>query len=63
MARILNQIAGGVVEKYNDLTRDSAGVLTGPLNKLWRTKILLNRATSPMPKDNSISTSGDLAYL
>ena len=54
MARILNQIAGGVVEKYNDLTRDSAGVLTGPLNKLWRARIYLNRATSTLPKDTQI---------
>ena len=53
MARILNQIAGGVVEKYNDLTRDSAGVLTGPLNKLWRARIYLNRATSTLPKDTA----------
>lgn len=53
MARILNRIAGGVVEKYNDLTRDSAGVLTGPLNKLWRARIYLNRATSTLPKDTA----------
>ena len=53
MARILNQIAGGVVEKYNDFTRDSAGVLTGPLNKLWRARIYLNRATSTLPKDTA----------
>lgn len=53
MARILNQIAGGVVEKYNDLTRDSAGVLTGPLNKLWRARIFLNRAISTLPKDTA----------
>ena len=36
MARILNQAAGKIVKKYNDLTQDTAGVLTGPLNKLWR---------------------------
>ena len=41
MARVLNKAAGKVVEKYNDLTRDTAGVLTGPLNKLWRARILL----------------------
>lgn len=50
MARILGQAAGKVIEKYNDLTRDTAGVLTGPLNKLWRARILLNRATSTLPK-------------
>lgn len=38
MARVLNKAAGKVVEKYNDLTRDTAGVLTGPLNKLWRAR-------------------------
>ena len=53
MARILGQAAGKVVEKYNDLTRDTAGVLTGPLNKLWRARILLNRATSTLPKDSA----------
>lgn len=52
MARKLNKLAGNVVEKYNDLTRDTAGVLTGPLNKLWRARIFLNRATSGLPKDN-----------
>lgn len=54
MARILGQAAGKVVEKYNDLTRDTAGVLTGPLNKLWRARILLNRATSTLPKDSAL---------
>ena len=44
MARVLNKAAGKVVEKYNDLTRDSAAVLTGPLNKLWGDRIYLNRA-------------------
>ena len=53
MARVLNKAAGKVVEKYNDLTRDTAGVLTGPLNKLWRARILLNRVTSPLPKDDA----------
>ena len=53
MARVLNKAAGKVVEKYNDLTRDTAGVLTGPLNKLWRARILLNRATSFLPKDDA----------
>ena len=54
MARILGQAAGKVIEKYNDLTRDTAGVLTGPLNKLWRARILLNRATSTLPKDSAL---------
>lgn len=53
MARILNQAAGKIVKKYNDLTQDTAGVLTGPLNKLWRARILLNRATSLLPKDKA----------
>ena len=30
MARVLNKAAGKVVEKYNDLTRDTAGVLPDP---------------------------------
>lgn len=49
MARVLNKAAGKVVEKY-DLTRDTAGVLTGPLNKLWRARILLNRTLSTLPR-------------
>ena len=53
MARVLNKAAGKVVEKYNDLTRDTAGVLTGPLNKLWRARILLNRTLSTLPKDDA----------
>lgn len=53
MARVLNKAAGKVVEKYNDLTRDTAGVLTGPLNKLWRARILLNRTISTLPKDDA----------
>lgn len=43
MARILNQVVGKGFKEYNNLTQDTAGVLTGPLNKLWRAKILLNR--------------------
>ena len=39
---------GTVTGKIVDI--ESAGVFTSPLNKLWRAKILLNRATSPMPK-------------
>ena len=54
MARVLNKAAGKVVEKYNNLTRDTAGVLTGPLNKLWRARILLNRNTSTLPKDDAL---------
>lgn len=53
MARVLNKWAGEVVKKYNDLTRDSVGVLTGPINKLWRARILINRATSTLPKDTA----------
>lgn len=49
MARVLNKAAGKVV----DLTRDTAGVLTGPLNKLWRARILLNRTISTLPKDDA----------
>lgn len=33
MARILGKLAGKVVKKYNNLTQDTAGVLTGPINK------------------------------
>lgn len=53
MARILGKLAGKVVKKYNNLTQDTAGVLTGPLNKLWRAKIRLNRLTSSLPKDTA----------
>ena len=57
MASIIGKGIGSITNKLVDL--ESGRVFTSPLNKLWRTKILLNRATSPMPKDNSISTSGD----
>lgn len=40
MARILGKLAGKVVKKYNNLTQDTAGVLTGPINKLWRAKLI-----------------------
>lgn len=53
MARILGKLAGKVVKKYNNLTQDTAGVLTGPINKLWRAKIHLNRLTSGLPKDTA----------
>lgn len=53
MAKILGKVTGKVFEKYNDLTRDTAGILTGPANKLWRAKIFLNRATSGLPKDTA----------
>lgn len=53
MARILGKLAGKVVKKYNNLTQDTAGVLTGPINKLWRAKIHLNRLTSSLPKDTA----------
>lgn len=47
MARVLNKAAG------KNLTRDTAGVLTGPLNKPWRARILLNRTISTLPKDDA----------
>lgn len=57
MARILNQVAGKIVKEYNNLTQDSEGVLTGPLNKLWRARILLNRALSQYSKDKAHKSS------
>lgn len=53
MARIIGKTLGKVTHKYEDLTRDTAGVLTGPVNKLWRARLLLNRATSGLPKDTA----------
>lgn len=46
-------LRGKILNTYNNLTLDHAGVLTSPINKLWRAKILLNRATSPFQKDNA----------
>lgn len=40
-----------IIKDIHNMTLDSAGVLTGPLNKLWRARILLNRAISTLPKD------------
>lgn len=57
MARVINKLAGKIVKKYNNLTQDTAGVLTGPINKLWRLKIRINRLTSGLPKDTSSLTS------
>lgn len=56
MARILGKLAGKVVKKYNNLTQDTAGVLTGPANKLWRAKIHINRLTSGLPKDTALKS-------
>jgi len=37
---------------YNSITQDGnvSPLLTSPLNKLWRARIIMNRATSPMEK-------------
>lgn len=53
MARILGKLTGKVLKKYNNITQDNDGVLTGPINKLWRAKIHLNRLTSGLPKDTA----------
>lgn len=38
------------------ITGNKTGILTSPLNKLWRAKILLNRATSGMPQNPGDNT-------
>lgn len=38
------------------LTGNNTNVFTGPLNNLWRAKILLNRATSGMPQNTGDKT-------
>lgn len=55
MATILGKVGGKLTEKVVEI--ESAGIFTSPLNKLWRAKILLNRKTSPMPKDDQRKTT------
>lgn len=55
MATILGKAGGKISEKIIEI--ESAGIFTSPLNKLWRAKILLNRKTSPMPKDDQRKTT------
>lgn len=51
MANFLGKAIGTITGAIVDI--ESGGVFTSPLNKLWRAKILLNRATSPMEKARS----------
>lgn len=51
----LGKIAGKVVETYENITVDLGSVITGPLNQLWRLKILYNRQTSGKEKVNQKS--------
>lgn len=54
MASIIGKAVGAVASVVTEL--EQGRIFTSPLNKLWRAKILLNRATSPMPKDEAKSS-------
>lgn len=57
MANIVTKHLGTVVDKYSQAQAIAGDVLQSPLNKLWRAKILINRAKSPMLKDSSNDSS------
>lgn len=58
MATIVNKVAGKINNSINKITSTISPATQGPLNKLWRAKILINRAKSPLPKDpNNISSN------
>lgn len=54
MASITGKAVGAVASVVTDL--EQGRMFTSPLNKLWRTRILTNRSTSPMPKDEAKSS-------
>lgn len=51
MASIIGKAVGAVASVVTEL--EQGRIFNSPLNKLWRAKILINRATSPMPKDEA----------
>ena len=56
MASIIGKLAGEVTQTI--VKGQSHDILQGPLNKSWRALLLLNRATSKMPKIESIEKGG-----
>lgn len=53
MANIISKVKGKVLSPYNRAVESLKDVPTSEVNKLWRAKILINRATSGLPKDSS----------
>lgn len=53
MANWISKQKGKILNPYNKITADPHSVLTSEVNKLWRAKIFINRATSGLPKDNA----------
>ena len=55
MANWISKTKGKLFEPYNKITAEPtvSSILTSEANKLWRAKILLNRATSGLPKDTA----------
>ena len=51
MATIIGKTVGAVASVVSGL--EQGRIFTSPLNKIWRAKILINRASSPMPKAQS----------
>lgn len=55
MARVINRAAGSIAEKYgNAVNGISSVVTTGPVQKLWRARILTNRLASGLEKASPI---------
>lgn len=55
MATLVGKPVGQAAKEVTDL--EQGRVFQSPLNKVWRALILLNRATSAMPKDTSKSSA------
>lgn len=55
MANWISKQKGKILNPYNKITADPHSVLTSEINKLWRAKIFINRATSGLPKDDALT--------
>lgn len=63
MANWISKQKGKILNPYNKITADPHSVLTSEVNKLWRAKIFINRATSGLPKDDGLSDKGSIPNL
>lgn len=62
MATIVGKTAGKITAAVVKAQAWTSPITQGPLNKAWRALIIVNRITSPMPKDtaNTLGTSSDM---
>lgn len=63
MANWISKQKGKILNPYNKITADPHSVLTSEVNKLWRAKIFINRATSGLPKDDALSGKDSMPNL